>query len=141
MVIRTGFVGSYHHNLDVKNRVSLPAKIKKYIEAMASTPEHASMIMLTKGKDECIEGFMVEDWERMVNQVVQNMSFKRTPEAEELEEVAQGADQITIDKSSRIMLNADLKKYAGIEKNVVFIGSIDRFKIISAEKYAEKYNG
>jgi MraZ protein len=139
MVIRTGFVGSYQHNLDAKNRVSLPAKIKKYIEAVASSPEYASMIMLTKGKDDCIEGFMVEDWERMVNQVVQQMSFKRTPEGEELEEVAQGADQITIDKSGRIMLNNDLKKHAGIEKNVVFIGSIDRFKIISAEKFAEKY--
>ncbi len=140
MVIKTGFVGNYRHNLDVKNRVSLPAKIKKYIEEVSGDPEYSSRIMLAKGKD-CIEGFMVSDWQRMVEQVQQSMSFKRSPEDEELEEIAMNADQVQIDKSGRIMINADLKKCADIDKNVVFVGAIDRFRIWSAEKFDDKYNG
>jgi MraZ protein len=141
MSIKTGFVGSYQHNLDVKNRVSLPAKIKKYIEENADNPEYTSRIMLTKGNENCIEGFMISDWQRMVEQVQQSMSFKRSPEDQELEELAMNADQVQIDKSGRIMINADLKKYANICKNVVFTGAIDRFRIWSAEQFEEKYNG
>ncbi len=140
MVIKTGFVGNFRHNLDVKNRVSLPAKIKKYIEEVAESPEYSSRIMLAKGGD-CIEGFMVADWQRMVEQVQQNMSFKRNAGDEELEEIAMTADQVQIDKSGRIMINAELKKCAEIGKNVVFVGAIDRFRIWSAEKFDEKYNG
>ena len=140
MVVKTGFVGRYEHNLDNKNRVSLPAKIKKYIEEVASSPEFAERIILIKGKD-CIEGFMVGDWSMMDEKVQSNMSFKRNPEDEELEEVAMSADQVTIDKSGRIMINADLKKHAEINKSAVFVGSIDRFKIWNPDKLAEKYNG
>jgi MraZ protein len=140
VVIKTGFVGNFRHNLDMKNRVSLPAKIKKYIEEVAESPEYSSRIMLAKGRD-CIEGFMVADWQRMVEQVQQNMSFKRNAGDEELEEIAMTADQVQIDKSGRIMINAELKKCAEIGKNVVFVGAIDRFRIWSAEKFDEKYNG
>ena len=141
MVIRTGFVGKYQHNLDDKNRVSLPAKIKKYIEEVASSPEFGERIMLTKGKDGCIDGFMVSDWQMMVEKVQVNMSFKRNPDDEDLEEIAMNADQVTIDKSGRIMINADLKKYAELNKSAVFVGGIDRFRIWNPDKLAEKYNG
>jgi DNA-binding transcriptional regulator/RsmH inhibitor MraZ len=49
VVIKTGFVGNFRHNLDVKNRVSLPAKIKKYIEEVAESPEYSSRIMQRAG--------------------------------------------------------------------------------------------
>ncbi len=141
MVIKTGFVGKYQHNLDDKNRVSLPAKIKKYIEEVASSPEFGGRIMLTKGPDNCIEGFMVGDWQTMAEKVKTNMSFKRNPEDEELEEIAMNADQVTIDKSGRIMINAELKKHAELGKSAVFVGAIDRFRIWNPDKLAEKYNG
>jgi MraZ protein len=141
MVIKTGFVGKYQHNLDDKNRVSLPAKIKKYIEEVALSPEYGERIMLTKGPDNCIEGFMVSDWQSMAEKVQSNMSFKRNPEDEELEEIAMNADQVSIDKSGRIMINADLKKHAELNKSAVFVGAIDRFRIWNPDKLAEKYNG
>lgn len=141
MVIKTGFVGKYQHNLDDKNRVSLPAKIKKYIEEVAMSPEFGERIMLTKGPDSCIEGFMVSDWQMMAEKVQSNMSFKRNPEDEELEEIAMNADQVSIDKSGRIMINADLKKHAELSKCAVFVGAIDRFRIWNPDKLAEKYNG
>ncbi|MCE5300833.1 MAG: hypothetical protein LLG37_08200 [Spirochaetia bacterium] len=145
MALKTGFVGTYQHNLDAKNRVSMPAKIKKYIEEMEQDPERGSSIILIKSHDrsgnECLEGFMVSDWERMVGKVQQEMNFVRKEEDMDLDEVAEKADTVQIDNSGRIMINPMLKAHAKISRGVVFTGSIDRFRVWSAEKYAEKNNG
>jgi MraZ protein len=140
-MIKTGFTGQYEHNLDDKGRVSLPAKFKKYIEQVVSVPENAGQLVLTKGSRECIEIFTAEDWEKMVEGFSQNTSLKGGNNPDEIREKARLTDQVSLDKSGRIMINANLKSFAGIKKKVVFLGVIDRIEVWAADKLAEYDNG
>lgn len=140
-MIKTGFTGQYEHSLDDKGRVSLPAKIKKYIEHIASGPEYAGQVVLSRGSRECIEIFTTEAWEKMVEQFNQTTSFKGGNNPDEIRDRARFSDTVALDKSGRISINGNLKAFAGIKKKVVFIGAIDRVEIWAAEKLAEYDNG
>jgi MraZ protein len=141
-VIKTGFTGEYEHNLDEKGRVSLPAKIKKYIEEAADGEELAGKIVLTKSTTrKCLEAFMADDWQRMVASYNQNMNLKENKVDDSIVDVGRNTDTVTLDKAGRIMINGKLKEFAEIKKKVVFIGAIDRILIWSSEKLAEYDKG
>jgi MraZ protein len=141
-VIKTGFTGEYEHNLDEKGRVSLPAKIKKYIEEAADGEELAGKIVLTKSTTrKCLEAFMVDDWQRMVASYNQNMNLKENKVDDSIVDVGRNTDTVTLDKAGRIMINGKLKEFAEIKKKVVFIGAIDRVLIWSSELLAEYDKG
>ena len=140
-MLKTGFTGQFEHNLDDKGRVSLPAKFKKYIEQIVSDPENAGQLVLSKGSHDCIEAYTADDWEKMVEGFNQNTSLKGGNNPDEIRDKARFTDTVTLDKSGRIMINANLKAIAGIKKKVVFLGVIDRIEIWAAEKLAEYDNG
>jgi len=140
-LIKTGFVGQYEHRLDDKNRVSLPAKHKKYIEMISSDPENAGEVMLRMGSHDCIEIFPIETWNKMVETFTQNTTFNGGNSPDEVRAKSRLSDQVSIDKSGRIMINSNLKAEAGINKKVVFLGVIDRIEIWAAEKLAEYDKG
>jgi MraZ protein len=140
-MVNTGFTGQFEHNLDDKGRVSLPAKFKKYIEQVVSSPDYAGQIVLTRGKHDCIEAFTAEAWEKMVEGFNQGTSLNGGNNPDDIRDRARYTDPVTLDKSGRVMINANLKAFAGIKKKVVFLGVIDRIEIWSAEKLAEYDKG
>ncbi|HRU39169.1 MAG TPA: division/cell wall cluster transcriptional repressor MraZ [Candidatus Goldiibacteriota bacterium] len=140
-MIRTGFTGQYEHSLDDKGRVSLPSKYKKYIEQITANPENAGQLVLTTGKHECIEIFTGEDWERMVESFNRTASLKDGNNPDDIRDKSRMTDPVSLDKSGRITINANLKKYAGIKKKVVFVGVIDRIEIWDPQKLEEYYKG
>ena len=48
-----------------------------------------------------------------------------------------GAANCEVDKQGRILLPANLRKYAGIDKEVVSVGVFSRVEIWSKERYLE----
>ena len=49
-----------------------------------------------------------------------------------------GAASVEVDKQGRILLPANLREYAGIDKEVVSVGVFSRVEIWSKERYLEK---
>jgi MraZ protein len=141
-VLKTGFTGEYEHNLDDKSRVSLPSKIKKYIEGIAESEETAGRVVLTKSATrKCLELFTLDDWQRMVASYNQGMSLKENKVEDSIVDVGRRTDTVTMDKAGRIMINSKLKEFAEIKKQVVFVGAIDRVLIWGAEKLEEYDKG
>jgi MraZ protein len=136
-LIKTGFIGQYEHSLDEKGRVSIPSKYKKYIEETTSNPDNRSTVVLSKGKDRCIEVFTADKWEKMVEEYTQGT--KLNDESEDrtyIRKKLANSSDVVIDKSGRIIIPQFLKEYAGIGKNVIFVGVADRFEIWETSAFA-----
>lgn len=137
-MIEIGFIGSYEHILDDKERVNIPARFKKDIE-MTSDPETSKSLVLTAAETadgkRYIDIFHISKWSKIASEY----------EDKEMKEYWDGPQdsikdkrirkkmrftyQINMDKSGRIIIPQKLKEYAGIKKEVVFIGRKYRIEL------------
>lgn len=120
------FVGSYSHSLDAKKRVFIPAKFRE---------ELGTEFYITRKFDPYLSVYTAEDWAEYVE------TISRLPESEaaELQEYLLGvAQKCTPDGNGRIILDEKLMKHAGIEKNLVFVGSGKQIKIWAEEIWNER---
>ena len=54
------FQGHSNCNIDAKSRLILPAKFRKYIK-----PEADNKLILTRGMDECLLVYPLDEWEKV----------------------------------------------------------------------------
>lgn len=114
------FLGEYDHTLDERSRVTLPRKIRQEIEERE--------VVLSRGFDACIFGFDKMSWEREAEKNLESPVVEA--KGRELRRyLFAAAERVEIDKLGRILLPAQLKEYAKIDKNVVIIGAGDHFEI------------
>ena len=55
------FIGEYHHTLDAKNRIIIPAKLRN---------ELGTTFIVTKGMDGCLYIYTNEQWNKKLNDLV-----------------------------------------------------------------------
>ena len=120
------FVGSYTHTMDTKKRVFIPAKFREELgEEFYITRKFAAYLSI----------YTAEEWEIFVDKI------SKLPEAdaEDIQDFFLGAAQkCTPDANGRIILDEGLLKYAGINKNIVFVGAGRQIRIWSEEKWIER---
>ncbi|MDC4163391.1 division/cell wall cluster transcriptional repressor MraZ [Mycoplasma bradburyae] len=121
------FIGNYQHNIDPKGRLSVPAKIRNLIK---------ESVVLSRGLDGCLELRTPEEFENYANKFLsksnnkqQNRNYKRLLFANSL--------TIEIDSANRVLIPANFKKMANLEKEVVIIGMGDHVEIWDKKAYDE----
>jgi MraZ protein len=113
------FVGSYNPKLDEKNRLFLPAKFRDQL---------AEGLVVTKGQDFCLNVFSIAAFTEMAAQVQQApLTVRQAREYGRF--LAMRAAEDKPDKQGRITIPAPLKEYAGLEREVVVIGALNRVEI------------
>lgn len=145
-VIYTSF---YHHSVDPKRRVMLPAKwrpTKKSTESAATQDEddeyrRFSMILWKKyvWSDDSLCLLMVPS--RIMNNVITGISKDKLFD-DNLEELTRlisfcSAD-VEIDSNGRFLLPEHLARQAGIENEVVLVGLFDKFQIWNPKRLEMK---
>ena len=127
-----GFKGEYNHTVDAKGRLIVPAKFR---EALGET------FVVTKGLDGCLYVYSDKEWENIENK------FRELPlTAQDARKFTRfffaGAADCELDKQGRILLPSVLRDYAGIEKEVVLAGVLNRVEIWSKERWIDnsEYN-
>lgn len=119
------FIGTYKHNLDPKNRIIMPAKFREKL---------GDLFYVTKGLSGCLVAMSSDKWEAFVNQI----SARPVPEADALQRFfCAGADAATPNSQGRFLVNDELRKYAGIEKEVTIVGTGNQVEIWSSDKWKE----
>lgn len=119
-------LGTYRHQLDQKNRFRIPAKLK------ASLGEN---FVLTKGTEGCLFLFSKKELEENIFNKVSNISIFDEKAQRPLRLLFSSAHDAEEDNQGRILLQAELKNYAEIEKNIVFVGVGRRVEVWSEEKW------
>ncbi len=114
------FMGEYHHTIDDKGRLTLPAKIREQL---------GNEFVVTRGLDNCLFVYPQEEW----NQVI--AKYKELPNTKDARNFMRfflsGATLTNFDKQGRINIPIPLSKYAALEKDCVIIGVNDRLEIWS----------
>jgi MraZ protein len=119
------FTGDSTHTLDPKNRVFVP---KRFQEQLGRNAAGLQVAVLTRGFEGCLFLFS-EDGYRAVLQRMTTQPFG----GEQLRTMQRlffsNVHETPVDSSGRVLLPEKLRKYAGIDKEVVMVGVADRAEI------------
>ena len=123
--LNISFTGEYNNSIDQKNRLSIPAKYRK-----ALSPINNGTFVLTRGFDECLVLYPLDEWKKVEQQLgslssikIKNRSFVRS--------IVRCAVHLKYDSQGRIAIPENLLKYAKIDKNVTIIGMIKKIELWS----------
>jgi MraZ protein len=123
------FIGEYRHTLDDKGRIAIPAKLRY------SKVGEDEYWVATKGFDRCLFLYPKHEWERIVNKINERLSFTKKEDRSFLRMFISPATEQTVDRQGRIAIPQSLRDYAGIKKEVVTLGAVNRIEIWSEENW------
>ena len=118
-------IGEFHHNIDDKNRLIIPAKFRDEI---------GDKFVLTRGLDGCLFIYSLSNWEKIVDKL-KNLPFTKKDARTFMRFFLSGATICEFDKQGRININTSLIAYAKIKKECAIIGVNDRLEIWALEDF------
>ena len=129
------FIGEYKHTLDDKGRIAIPAKLRY------SKIGEEEFWVTTKGFDHCLFVYPKNEWSVIVEALNERLTLTKKDDRSFLRMFVSPANEQAVDKQGRIALPLSLREYAGVQKDVVVLGAINRIEIWSDEnwnKYREE---
>jgi len=117
------FIGEYAYSLDSKGRVNIPAKFRQSLST-----DSQNTFVITRGMDPCVWVYPLEQWKEIENNL-RNLSSVKNIHRTFVRDTARYASPSTYDKQGRITLTPSLTEYAGLEKDVLIIGMINKIEI------------
>jgi len=126
---RTYYNSSFRHGLDEKRRVQVPSKWRP------KSGTELTLVLWPKAKeDACLRMLppdkmadLMRDIDAMPNSDPNKVVLKRF--------IGSKSIQVTLDSVGRICLPDDMAKAAGLTKEAVLVGLLDRFEIWSPERF------
>lgn len=127
------YVGKYNHQLDQKNRLRIPAKLKG---------ELGENFAIVRGTSGCLFIYSAEQFAALYEAKAKEISFVTEEGKEATDALRKMVATMSVpeeDNQGRFILDANLRKVAKINKNVVFVGMFDRIELWAAEVYEERF--
>jgi MraZ protein len=119
----------FQHGIDESRRVMLPAKWRPSVSGVVFR-----VLPWPVNVEECLLVLPPERWDVMMQKL--KMNRMQDPRVAALERVLGGTSAaLTLDKVGRLCLTENLAKAAGLEKEAVFVGRLDKFEIWSPERH------
>ena len=118
-------IGEYHHNIDEKGRLIIPAKFREDI---------GNNFVVTRGLDGCLFVYSMNEWNKIVDRLKQLPFTKKDARIFSRFFLA-SATVCEFDRQGRINLINSLTLYAGLKKECVIIGVNDRLEIWALDRY------
>jgi MraZ protein len=123
------FTGQYDVKIDAKGRLKLPVDLLRQIP-----DETKNSYVLNKGLDNCLRLYPIQLWNQITKELGRLSTF-RTSEREFLRFFYQGATNIELDSSDRILIPKRLQEKVSIQSDVVILAYHDTIEIWSSEVY------
>ena len=123
------FLGTHTPKLDEKGRLILPAKYRD---------ELTEGLVITRFQERCLAIWPVATFAELVQGVGGASSSQQVRDYQRM--LASGASDETPDKQGRITIPQHLRSYAGLERDCVVVGAINRVEIWDAvawQRYEE----
>ena len=117
------FTGEYNNIIDQKNRLSIPAKYRKALDTVNN-----KTFVLTKGFDECLFLYPLEEW-RIVEKQLSSLSTIKGKNRSFIRSIVRYANYLKYDSQGRVQIPDILLNYSNIKKNVSVIGVIKKIEI------------
>ena len=119
------FMGEYHHNIDEKGRLIIPAKFRTGL---------GDNFIITRGLEKCLYIYSQKDWEKIVNRL-NTLPFTKKDARIFIRSFFSGATECEVDRQGRINITSPLIGHADLTKECVIIGANDRIEIWSKDNW------
>jgi MraZ protein len=123
------FTGSVEHSLDDKGRLVVPARFRERLGA--------GFFLTIIAADGCLALYPAATWAEFCAKLeaapVKDASYRSF-----VRFLFAHTDELSCDTQGRLLISPALRAYAGIEKDVVSIGSLSHVEIWPADRYAQQ---
>jgi len=119
------FMGEYHHTIDEKGRIIIPAKFREML---------GDTFIVTRGIENCLFVYPNDEWQKIVTKL-ESLPFTRRDARQFVRFFLSGATIAEFDKQGRVNLTSPLIDYAKLQKDCVVIGTGSRLEIWSKEDW------
>lgn len=155
------FRGRYFHTIDEKGRVTLPASYKKIFKE-----KNINKIVITCGEDKCLQVYPWDEWlkteeriknimEKMVDvpAKIEDICTKIEDASTNIQQIIEvrkkvrnfarkffsDAQECNVDNQGRFKIPQELQQIAGLTKQIVIIGFLDKIEIWDEEIWTKHY--
>ena len=117
------FIGEYKYSLDSKGRINIPAKFRQSL-----SKDNYNTFVATRGQDPCIWIYPMKEWKKIEDEL-RKLSSVSGVHRTFVRQIARSATPSTCDKQGRIIINPSLLSYAGLNKETLILGVINKIEI------------
>jgi MraZ protein len=129
-----GFLGEYEATVDAKGRFLLPAGFKKQLPQ-----EGGELFVINRGFEKCLTLYPMTSWEPIFSEISKLNDFD--PKVREFRRYFfNGATELELDTAGRLLIPPNLREHAGIERDIVLVGSVQKIEIWDKNKYKEFFD-
>lgn len=126
-------IGEFECKLDEKGRLMLPVNIKKQLPK-----KEQQHFVVNRGLEKQLNLWPQKEWNKETSLFMSKLNLYRQKDREFLRKFNNGATEVELDSSGRLLLPKPLMQFAGIEKSAVLFGISNRIEIWSKQEY-DKY--
>jgi MraZ protein len=117
------FKGTYRHKIDPKGRLPVPAPLRRLLP-----PDEAHLVITML--DQCLAVYPAVAWAELEGKLMSLPAFNKS--AKGLSRLlASRASDVILDVQGRILLPPALRAAAGLSRDAVVVGVLDRFEVWS----------
>jgi MraZ protein len=120
------FKGTYHHRIDSKGRLPVPAAFRR------SLGDEARVVVTLL--DQCLAVYPPAEWSKLEAQLAALPAFSKPVKALTRLLASRAAD-CEIDVQGRILLPPALRQAAGLTRDAVVVGVLSRFEVWTPETW------
>lgn len=121
------FMGEYNHTVDSKGRLIVPSKFREKL---------GEEFVVTKGLDDCLFVYPLDEW-AAIEEAFRKVPLTNKKARDFVRFFFAGAASCELDKQRRILIPPALRAYAGLKKDIVSAGVLNRVEIWDKQKWDE----
>jgi MraZ protein len=122
------FKGAYRHRIDAKGRLPVPAPFRRALAAAGATGVVVTLL------DECLAAYPPAEWSRLEAQLSALPALSRPVKAITRLLASRAAD-CELDGQGRILLPPLLRSAAGLGREAMVVGVLNRFEVWRPESW------
>ncbi len=127
------FQGEHQNQLDAKGRVSVPAAFRDALVRHWGAPE---IVIARWPYDPCLAVWPVSEWQRFQAKLAARPSSPAKRAFQRF--VFSSAVELVPDRQGRVLLPQALRSYAGLVREVQFVGAGEMFQIWDAARWQKQ---
>ncbi|MDE6957474.1 MAG: division/cell wall cluster transcriptional repressor MraZ [Lachnospiraceae bacterium] len=120
--------GEFNHSIDAKGRLIIPSKFREDL---------GENFMITKGMDGCLFIYPENEW-KTFEEKLRTLPLTNKKARDFKRFFLGSAVDGDLDKQGRVLISSALRAYAGLEKEVVLAGVLDRIEIWNKTAWDER---
>jgi MraZ protein len=123
------FTGEHSCKLDAKGRFLLPSDLKKQV-----SPKAQEKFMINRGFEKHLTLYPMNEWE-IITKKMSKLNLFVKKHRDFVRKFNNGATELTLDASGRLLIPKRLLEYAGIEGEIVVTGFMNKMEVWASAEY------